>query len=87
MGKSVRAHTVRLHKQIKKQKLQKNELRRAEVIATRAAESLAKYNAGLEGTMQICLKNCRVLERTLPVIVEDLQMHFLADQLFARDFC
>lgn len=62
MGKSVRAHTVRLHKRIKKEKLQKNELRRAETIATRAAEALAKYNAGLEGTLDMTAKDCRVLE-------------------------
>lgn len=87
MGKSVRAHTVRLHKQIKKQKLQKNELRRAELIASRAAESLAKYNASLEGTLQFHMKNRRVMDSTLPVTVEGLWRDFWTDQLLARDFC
>jgi hypothetical protein len=51
MGKSVRAHTIRFHNRIKKEKLQKLELRRAEAISARAAASLAKYNADLTGML------------------------------------
>jgi hypothetical protein len=49
MGKSVRAHTVRFHNRIKKEKLQKLENRRLEAIAARAEENLAKYNMALAG--------------------------------------
>jgi hypothetical protein len=45
MGKSVRSHTVRFHNRIKKEKLEKLEMRRAEAISARAAAALAKFNA------------------------------------------
>lgn len=52
MGKSVRAHTVRFHNRIKKEKLQKLEDRRLEAITARAAANLAKHNIGRMGTNQ-----------------------------------
>lgn len=50
MGKSVRAHTVRFHNRIKREKMQKLESRRLEAVTARAAANLAKYNAELAGT-------------------------------------
>ena len=50
MGKSVRSHTVRFHNRIKKEKLEKLEMRRAEAISARAAAALAKFNADSAGT-------------------------------------
>lgn len=49
MGKSVRSHSIRNNNRIKKQKLEKLEMRRADAISARAAAALAKYNADLAG--------------------------------------
>lgn len=87
MGKSVRAHTVRLHKRIKKEKLQKTELRRAEAIAARAAEALAKYNAGLQGTFHYPSIHFRVLDSTLPASFGSLNDRNFTDASLFREFC